>query len=551
MQLRNLDHLTPTPDPLRKRYPAVDSVGQGPMASTTRGIIVLGMHRAGTSAITKILMSLGFELPGEPVPASADNPKGYWEPREIVEIHDAFLHAIGRSWSDPRPLPPELFRGVAAAEARGRLREVVERVVLPRNRWVVKDPRMCRLIPLWEEVLPAQTLDVHFLHLLRSPLSVASSLAARDGFSRQKSCLLWLRHCLEAEAATRGKDRTWLHFEQLTRSSQSLLNQRFRIATGSPRLPVKRLRGAVEDTLDLSLVHYEHEIDGTLSDLRTYPWLARAYRALDALSTGREADGRARLDELGSEIRNADALLVGELGAWEAEHHGERYYRLYKEIEQYHRSVEAQRREIEALRTEVGAMRGAFDVERTQLAEMHQELTQQRSAQPRRALPEPPQEAAENQGQRIVESLAEQALRFDAVGQNIVSISESTFAIRELITERLDKRHLTLLEKSLEVIARLESQWQSVRDELATVTNERDAVRGERDAALEARDRAAEERDRMIRAREQACVHQQQALAELERTRRELHQLIHRKSWQLTAPLRWLYGVLKSLGQRS
>ncbi|MEM6794456.1 MAG: hypothetical protein AAF725_10780, partial [Acidobacteriota bacterium] len=167
---------------------------QGEESERSRGIIVLGMHRAGTSTITSVLANLGFELPGEPIPAGWDNPKGYWEPREVVETHDAFLHAIHRSWSDPRPLHPRHFEGSAAKTAVESLRRFAEQAVLPCSQWVLKDPRMCRLLPLWRPLLEAERVDLHVLLIIRSPLAVAASLQKRDGFSTEKSLLLWLRH---------------------------------------------------------------------------------------------------------------------------------------------------------------------------------------------------------------------------------------------------------------------------------------------------------------------------------------------------------------------
>ncbi|MCP4662992.1 MAG: hypothetical protein GY856_46975, partial [bacterium] len=393
---------------------------KGP-AGENRGIIVLGMHRAGTSAVAHLLVDLGFELAGEPVPPTPDNPQGYWEPREVVEIHDQFLHAIGRTWSDPRPLAPHLFAGETAAEAGRRLREVVDRVVAPRRRWVVKDPRMCRLIPLWQEVLEAGIADLHFLHVLRSPLSVAGSLRERDGFSNEKSFLLWLRHCLEAEVATRGKDRTWLHFEQLTASQPSALNQRLRAVTGSPRLPGKRLQGVVESILVPSLVHYRHEIDATLDGLRAYPWIARAYRALDLLGTDRDGEGRAGLDELRAEISSADALLLGEPVTWEAERHGERYVRLVREIERFHRSVETQRREIGTQRHEVQAMHEAQRHEVQALREAQRDEGQ--------ALREAQRDEAQALREAFAESLGGLRQQLDAIAQAIAGERESLASI--------------------------------------------------------------------------------------------------------------------------
>ena len=68
-------------------------------------IFVLGMHRSGTSAVTRVLNLLGAEL-GEPLmPSSKDNPAGFWEHMEAVDIHETLLAELGMSWDDVRELP--------------------------------------------------------------------------------------------------------------------------------------------------------------------------------------------------------------------------------------------------------------------------------------------------------------------------------------------------------------------------------------------------------------------------------------------------------------
>jgi hypothetical protein len=66
-------------------------------------ICVLGMHRSGTSAITRTLNLLGLCLgPAEHLlrPAS-DNPKGFWEHERLVSINKEILARLGASAMEP------------------------------------------------------------------------------------------------------------------------------------------------------------------------------------------------------------------------------------------------------------------------------------------------------------------------------------------------------------------------------------------------------------------------------------------------------------------
>ncbi len=485
------------------------AVSDGPheRPRTASGIIVLGMHRTGTSAITGVFADFGFEVPGRLAPPGQDNPKGYFESVDFVEIHDEFLHAVGRTWSDPRWMDEQLFLGAEAIRAKEQLQEAVTRSVLPLDQWILKDPRMCRLMPLWEEILAAEVFDPHFLHILRSPLSVAASLEQRDGFSKEKSFLLWLRHCLDAEKATRGSDRTWLHFEELSEPKPHVsIFDRVRAMIGSSRGSAEKLERTLEKVVTRKLVHHKHTKEETLERLQSHPWVASGYRALDSLSAGENDQALAELDQLWTEIHNADRLLFGYRRSREAEEHGERYQRLGKDIERFHRSIDTQRQELEAQRAELAAMRDAFVAERERLEVIRQEIAQQHHSAEGRSLElAKRQEIAEGQRQGISESLnslAAQRQQLEAVQQAIdgvaqrqdmadslhrvtsqaidngrevmASIADGTSEIQTLISERLEKRHLTLLQKSLEVISHLETDTATTRQHLVEATQRRE-----------------------------------------------------------------------------
>ena len=90
---------------------------------------------------------------------------------------------------------------------------------------VMKDPRMCRLMPFWGPVLEEAKWSVHVLLPIRSPLEVAQSLNCRDGIGPAYACLLWLRHVLDAELETRGVARAFLDWPQFLGNGRSALVQ--------------------------------------------------------------------------------------------------------------------------------------------------------------------------------------------------------------------------------------------------------------------------------------------------------------------------------------
>ncbi|MGH7887415.1 MAG: hypothetical protein ACREPG_06095, partial [Candidatus Binatia bacterium] len=77
---------------------------------------------------------------------------------------------------------------------------------------VIKDPRICRMAPFWFKVLNRAGYSARVIIPVRSPLEVATSLQARYGFDVATSLVLWLRHTLDAEAASRNLPRAVINW---------------------------------------------------------------------------------------------------------------------------------------------------------------------------------------------------------------------------------------------------------------------------------------------------------------------------------------------------
>src|SRR5215207_2516621 len=150
-------------------------------------VLVAGMHRSGTSAVTRVLNLLGLDLPTELYPARADNPLGYWEPQSVVAAHDAFLRGIGSSFDDPLRLGDDALVGPAAAELRRHAVEIVRREFDGSRAFVIKDPRLCRVLPVWSDALAEVGVAPSVVLPIRNPLEVAASLKARNEFTATKS----------------------------------------------------------------------------------------------------------------------------------------------------------------------------------------------------------------------------------------------------------------------------------------------------------------------------------------------------------------------------
>jgi hypothetical protein len=166
------------------------------------------MHRSGTSAVTRVLSLLGATLPRNVLGPGLGNGEGHWEPSELVALHDRMLAEVGSSWFDWRRLDRALLK-----PWHERLAEGIGSEYEGASTFVLKDPRLCRFVPTYEQVLEALGVRPIYLLVLRHPLAVSASLGKRNGFSPEFSHLMWLRHVLDAEFATRGAARSALFYE--------------------------------------------------------------------------------------------------------------------------------------------------------------------------------------------------------------------------------------------------------------------------------------------------------------------------------------------------
>jgi len=192
-----------------------------PLTLSRRAVLVLGMHRSGTSAVTQALHLLGLDLPGNLIPANPrENPTGFWESADIVAAHQDFLAAAGSNWDDPTPLPVALFQSSEARRCRDRLHRILVRDLADSPLFAIKDPRMCRLVPLWLDLLHEMTITPVVVIPIRHPLDIAASLAARNRFLRAQSVRLWLSHLVLAERHTRGLRRLFVDYSAFVNHPQ-------------------------------------------------------------------------------------------------------------------------------------------------------------------------------------------------------------------------------------------------------------------------------------------------------------------------------------------
>ncbi len=165
-------------------------------------ILVVGMHRSGSSLLGSVLAALGIGLPGPLIPGDHHNPEGYFERADITAIQEELLIDLVRWWPAPEgvlPLPRGWLtssRGQRASRALRRL--LAAEAAKARGPWAIKDPRISLLLPLWRQVAEELGIPLQLVLAVRDPAEVVVSLLGRDadkaGMTRQRAQQLWWRH---------------------------------------------------------------------------------------------------------------------------------------------------------------------------------------------------------------------------------------------------------------------------------------------------------------------------------------------------------------------
>lgn len=176
-------------------------------------IIVLGMHRSGTSTVARLLNMMGayFAPPEVVMLPTEDNEKGYWERLDAFHLHEEMLRDLGMGWDrvsrfDTRRLDEPEF----VAKYRPRIQKILLDLDAHRP-WFIKDPRLNLFLPFWQPLLEVPVC----VYVHRSPIQIAQSLNKRDGFPLHLGLALWEQYSLLGLMCSRKMPRLLIAYHEL------------------------------------------------------------------------------------------------------------------------------------------------------------------------------------------------------------------------------------------------------------------------------------------------------------------------------------------------
>jgi hypothetical protein len=257
------------PDPPAGRKGRGAESGRGAKTPSATGIVpvlVVGMHRSGTSALARTLSLMGVDVGNEDdlLPAHpTDNPTGYWERADIVALHEEFLKSGGYAWNEVGGFKASELGDLAKITLRDGLRKAIGELEQSGHSWLVKDPRLCLLLSQWLPLLDRSACVV----VVRDPREIAASILRqelRGAYTSNFLLALWEKYLRSALADLDGKRVLFVSYESLLKNplhesgrlSQSLSSLG---VTGLKDLPESALRAFLDPGLKRSeaLLHAE------------------------------------------------------------------------------------------------------------------------------------------------------------------------------------------------------------------------------------------------------------------------------------------------------
>jgi len=260
--------------------------------STSRAVLLLGMHRSGTSAIARGLGALSVYLGNDFLDSQPENPTGYWEDKGIVALNERLLGALGLKWDDTSPIDSRTFERRRVRALRRDAIRYLNRTFTSTPLWGFKDPRTIRVLPFWQRTLRDCEVEDSYVVAIRNPQSVAASLFARQAMDADTAYGLWLVHMVPFFSAVIGRPFVVVDYDLLMRDPRAQL-ARIAHGLGVPFEPGSvETDGFVSGFLDASLRHSLFEPDD-FDDGSAVARLTRdAYRRLYELAADRaEAPG--------------------------------------------------------------------------------------------------------------------------------------------------------------------------------------------------------------------------------------------------------------------
>ncbi|WP_417467347.1 glycosyltransferase [Maricaulis sp.] len=357
-----------------------DAQGQAGSARTI--VLVAGMHRSGTSALTGVLNSRGMVIAEDLMSSSSDNEKGFFESIALADIHDKFFAAIGHGYDNARSLPADAFAGQPGSHLRARLINHIKSFE-SQGDILIKDPRISRLLPVWKDVAASLNATLKLVIAVRNPLEVAASLDRRDRLSYERSLLLWLRYMVSAEKESRELNRVVVSYPRLLRDWRGQTDRISRELGLALPPATKKVSAVIDEFLAPDLRHHRVDDYSVYEDPRVPDWVRNVYAEYLKAADDQGADLTEVVDHVAGQLAESGDFIESIIARSDGRNFdaAERMRELTSALDDARVDLEMRTQTAESREAELGALRAELASKEAELAGVRREMRQvERSA---------------------------------------------------------------------------------------------------------------------------------------------------------------------------
>jgi hypothetical protein len=241
-------------------------------------VMVLGMHRSGTSVVAKAISLLGVEFGENLLEAKPDNKKGFWEDAFVVSCNDQVLKQSLHEWYTVGKINTVL--GEKKSELINYLKENFKHAEV----WGIKDPRLCRLLPEWDNILNSLNFDIKYCVAIRNPLSVIKSLEHRNEFTAQHAELLWYQYNIDILKNLQNKCFSVVDYDEIIKNPKDNV---YRLGKGfslSDRIEKDKIEQFCEIFLTKKLRNSSYTLNDLQNDTSIHDDVKKLYKFMLSLT---------------------------------------------------------------------------------------------------------------------------------------------------------------------------------------------------------------------------------------------------------------------------
>ncbi|WP_194847943.1 sulfotransferase family protein [Candidatus Neptunochlamydia vexilliferae] len=270
-------------------------------------IVVLGMHRSGTSLVTKGLETLGVDLGTQLLPGQEDNPQGYFEDTDIGAFNETVLYLLKLSCDSIKNYPEHIPNRKILIEYGV---DLIQKKMEKKQLFGFKDPRTARNMSLWKDIFAAcPELNVQYVCIVRNPMSVTQSLLKRNGIDPTRSYYLWLQYYVSALSEV---DPIFISYEELMRNPEDQVKRLGeKLGLGLGENGEDRVRSFANQYVTPSFQHHLYSLED-LNQERDLPnQVAMLYQELLKVCLDEAEDQRALslAHQIGQDLMNMGSLF--------------------------------------------------------------------------------------------------------------------------------------------------------------------------------------------------------------------------------------------------